>query len=129
MRCSVVFGSPVRSTRSTRVSGWLLPAHDSSTAKTRSATAGAPSPPGWRTTATLSHRALMKAKRLTSSDTFSAMAANRHEPVPLVEAKVTIPVVSERLLARPRLEEELARLVDEHRVVGVWATAGAGKTT
>jgi DNA-binding SARP family transcriptional activator/tetratricopeptide (TPR) repeat protein len=57
------------------------------------------------------------------------MAADRGERVPLVEAKLTMPVVSDRLLARPRLDEALARLVADHRVVGVWATAGAGKTT
>jgi DNA-binding SARP family transcriptional activator len=57
------------------------------------------------------------------------MAADARERVPLVEAKVTMPTVSERLLARPRLDEALVRLVAHHRVVGVWATAGAGKTT
>ena len=49
--------------------------------------------------------------------------------VPLIEAKFALPVLSERLVARPRLDAALARLLDEHRVVGVWATAGAGKTT
>ena len=57
------------------------------------------------------------------------MAVNRHDAVPLVGAKLSIPVVSDRLLPRPRLDAELARMIEEHRVVGVWATAGAGKTT
>jgi DNA-binding SARP family transcriptional activator len=48
---------------------------------------------------------------------------------PLVEGKFTLPPVSERLVARPRLDAALAGLLAEHRVVGVWATAGAGKTT
>ena len=40
-----------------------------------------------------------------------------------------MPDVAERLLDRERLTETLERLLEEHRVVGVWATAGAGKTT
>ena len=47
----------------------------------------------------------------------------------LVEAKTVVPSVTDRLVARRRLDETLAALLEEHRVVGVWATAGAGKTT
>lgn len=49
--------------------------------------------------------------------------------LPLVAGRYALPDVSERLLARPRLDAALHRLLAEHRVVGVWATAGAGKTT
>jgi DNA-binding SARP family transcriptional activator len=48
---------------------------------------------------------------------------------PLVRGKITLPVGPERLVARPRLVADIARLCEEHRVVAVWATAGAGKTT
>jgi DNA-binding SARP family transcriptional activator len=48
---------------------------------------------------------------------------------PLIESKLGVPAVAEKLLDRVRLNAALARLLDEHRVVGVWATAGAGKTT
>jgi len=48
---------------------------------------------------------------------------------PVIAAKVTVPEVSPHLVARPRLERAFADLLAEHRAVGVWATAGAGKTT
>jgi DNA-binding SARP family transcriptional activator len=48
---------------------------------------------------------------------------------PLVAGKYTLPAVSERLVARPRLDAALGALLEQHRVVGVWATAGSGKTT
>jgi LuxR family maltose regulon positive regulatory protein len=55
------------------------------------------------------------------------------EPAPpssrLVEAKTVIPAVAERLLLRERLDASFAAMLQEHRVLGVWATAGAGKTT
>jgi DNA-binding SARP family transcriptional activator len=51
------------------------------------------------------------------------------ERPPLVTGRCSLPAVSERLVARPRLDAAFAALLDEHRVVGVWATAGAGKTT
>jgi DNA-binding SARP family transcriptional activator len=47
----------------------------------------------------------------------------------LVEAKTVMPAVSERLLPRERLNATFAAMLQEHRVLGVWATAGAGKTT
>jgi ATP/maltotriose-dependent transcriptional regulator MalT/DNA-binding SARP family transcriptional activator len=57
------------------------------------------------------------------------MGESGHRRVPLLEAKLTLPAVSDRLVARPRLDTAVAQLLEEHRVVGVWATAGAGKTT
>ena len=48
---------------------------------------------------------------------------------PLVAAKVAVPETVELLVARPRVDRALAALLTCHRVVGVWATAGAGKTT
>ncbi len=47
----------------------------------------------------------------------------------LVEAKTVVPGVTDRLVERRRLDEMIAALLEEHRVVGVWASAGAGKTT
>jgi DNA-binding SARP family transcriptional activator len=48
---------------------------------------------------------------------------------PLVDAKLGVPAIADQPLERTRLNDEIARLLGEHRVVGVWATAGAGKTT
>jgi DNA-binding SARP family transcriptional activator len=47
----------------------------------------------------------------------------------IVVAKCVPPVPPERLVPRPRLVDELSRLVAEHRVVDITATAGSGKTT
>jgi DNA-binding SARP family transcriptional activator len=57
------------------------------------------------------------------------MDERRPAATPLVAAKIVVPESSSRLVARPRLDQALAALLEEHRVVGVWATAGAGKTT
>ncbi|HEX3803379.1 MAG TPA: BTAD domain-containing putative transcriptional regulator [Solirubrobacteraceae bacterium] len=46
-----------------------------------------------------------------------------------MEAKTVVPSVTDRLVRRQRLDQTLAALLEEHRIVGVWATAGAGKTT
>jgi DNA-binding SARP family transcriptional activator len=47
----------------------------------------------------------------------------------LVEAKTVVPGVTDRLVERRRLDEMISVLLEEHRVLGVWASAGAGKTT
>jgi DNA-binding SARP family transcriptional activator len=47
----------------------------------------------------------------------------------IVEAKCVPPVPPERLLLRPRLVDELGRLIADCRVVDITATAGSGKTT
>jgi DNA-binding SARP family transcriptional activator len=47
----------------------------------------------------------------------------------VIQRKLEIPPLSERRVARPRVETRLAELIREHRVVLVSATAGAGKTT
>jgi LuxR family maltose regulon positive regulatory protein len=56
--------------------------------------------------------------------------------VPLVQSRATViwgklatPPLPERLVSRPRLVRLVSALIDEHRVVVVCATAGAGKTT
>jgi DNA-binding SARP family transcriptional activator len=57
------------------------------------------------------------------------MGQQRVTGTPVVEGRYVLPTVSDRLLTRPRLDAALRGLLDEHRIVGVWATAGAGKTT
>lgn len=57
------------------------------------------------------------------------MTDRAQSQAPLLEAKLTMPTVAERLLERERLTGAVQRLLGEHRIVGVWATAGAGKTT
>lgn len=47
----------------------------------------------------------------------------------VIQRKLDVPPLSETRVARPRVEARLAQLIDEHRVVVVSATAGAGKTT
>lgn len=47
----------------------------------------------------------------------------------IVEAKCAPPVAPDRMVPRPRLVGELARLVAAHRVVDITGTAGSGKTT
>jgi LuxR family maltose regulon positive regulatory protein len=56
--------------------------------------------------------------------------------VPLVQSRATVirgklatPPLPERLVSRPRLVRLVSALIDEHRVLVVSATAGAGKTT
>ena len=61
--------------------------------------------------------------------TFETIVPRERPQRTLVEAKTVVPSVADRLVARQRLETALAGMLDEHRIVGVWATAGAGKTT
>jgi DNA-binding SARP family transcriptional activator len=49
--------------------------------------------------------------------------------VPVIQSKLAVPPLSERLVARPRVSGLLAGLIIDHPVVWVRATAGAGKTT
>lgn len=50
-------------------------------------------------------------------------------PRPVIQRKLSVPPVAERLVSRPRVSELLAGLIADHGVVWVCATAGAGKTT
>ncbi|WP_210716725.1 BTAD domain-containing putative transcriptional regulator [Amycolatopsis acididurans] len=47
----------------------------------------------------------------------------------IIRRKVTPPPISGSTVARPRLETRLAQLIQRNRIVCVYATAGAGKTT
>jgi ATP/maltotriose-dependent transcriptional regulator MalT/DNA-binding SARP family transcriptional activator len=47
----------------------------------------------------------------------------------VIESKLAPPPLPERLVARARLDELTNGLIDDHRVLWVCATAGAGKTT
>jgi ATP/maltotriose-dependent transcriptional regulator MalT/DNA-binding SARP family transcriptional activator len=47
----------------------------------------------------------------------------------VIQQKLEVPPLSETRVARPRVESRLAELIENHRVVAVLATAGAGKTT
>ena len=47
----------------------------------------------------------------------------------VIQRKLAVPAVGERVFGRPRLERLLAMLVNRYPVVWVAATAGAGKTT
>jgi ATP/maltotriose-dependent transcriptional regulator MalT len=58
-----------------------------------------------------------------------ASAAQDPPQTVVIRAKLRPPPPAERLVARPRVEEALAALLDRHRVVVISATAGAGKTT
>ena len=49
--------------------------------------------------------------------------------MPVIQSKLAVPPLSERLVARPRVSGLLAGLIIDHPVVWVRATAGAGKTT
>jgi ATP/maltotriose-dependent transcriptional regulator MalT/DNA-binding SARP family transcriptional activator len=53
----------------------------------------------------------------------------RSTPPTVIASKLEPPPPPTRLVARARLDELVNRLVDEHRVIWVCATAGAGKTT
>jgi len=48
---------------------------------------------------------------------------------PIIRRKLEIPAPASDVVARARLSERLRDLLDRHRVVTVFATAGAGKTT
>jgi len=50
-------------------------------------------------------------------------------PQPVIRRKLEIPVPAEDIVIRSRLSRRLRELLDRHRVVTVFATAGAGKTT
>ena len=56
------------------------------------------------------------------------LGATPPEPV-VIQGKLAVPALPERRIERPRVERRLAALIEEHRVVVVSATAGAGKTT
>src|SRR5919201_3604731 len=57
-------------------------------------------------------------------------AVVRAEPeTAVIQAKLAIPAPASELVARPRLDRQLARLIETHRAVVVSATPGAGKTT
>ncbi|NEA67053.1 BTAD domain-containing putative transcriptional regulator [Streptomyces sp. SID12488] len=47
----------------------------------------------------------------------------------LIQHKISVPDVPERLVSRPRIETALGALIERRQVVLVLATAGAGKTT
>jgi ATP/maltotriose-dependent transcriptional regulator MalT len=47
----------------------------------------------------------------------------------VIQGKLAIPALPERRVERPRVERRLAALIEDHRIVVVSATAGAGKTT
>ncbi|GAB3349830.1 BTAD domain-containing putative transcriptional regulator [Modestobacter lapidis] len=47
----------------------------------------------------------------------------------VIRSKFTVPPLAERLVARPRIAQLIAELVEAHRLVWITATAGAGKTT
>ncbi|NEC88442.1 BTAD domain-containing putative transcriptional regulator [Streptomyces sp. SID12501] len=49
--------------------------------------------------------------------------------VGLIQHKISVPDVPERLVPRPRIETALGALIERRQVVLVLATAGAGKTT
>lgn len=48
---------------------------------------------------------------------------------PLIQQKLEVPSLRDRVVERPRLGELIGSLVDQKRVVWVTATAGSGKTT
>jgi ATP/maltotriose-dependent transcriptional regulator MalT/DNA-binding SARP family transcriptional activator len=58
----------------------------------------------------------------------SSSAASPQERA-VIRAKVGVPPLSEAWVGRPRVEQRLAGLIENHRIVAVCATAGAGKTT
>jgi DNA-binding SARP family transcriptional activator len=47
----------------------------------------------------------------------------------VIQLKITPPPVAATVVPRPRIESLLSRLIEQHRVVCVLASAGAGKTT
>ena len=47
----------------------------------------------------------------------------------LIRSKITVPPLADTIVARPRLDQSLARLLEGQRVVSIVATAGSGKTT
>jgi DNA-binding SARP family transcriptional activator len=47
----------------------------------------------------------------------------------VIQGKLAVPALPERRVERPRVERGLATLIEDHRIVVVSATAGAGKTT
>ncbi|MGX5207215.1 BTAD domain-containing putative transcriptional regulator [Streptomyces violaceus] len=50
------------------------------------------------------------------------------DAVGLIQHKISVPDVPERLVPRPRIDKALATLIERRQVVLVLATAGAGKT-
>jgi DNA-binding SARP family transcriptional activator len=57
------------------------------------------------------------------------MAAQSPTSRSVIQRKLLVPRLGERIVVRPRLENLLAELIECHGVVAVSATAGAGKTT
>lgn len=47
----------------------------------------------------------------------------------MIRRKITAPPLGENVVSRPRLESLITGLLDQHRLVFVYASAGAGKTT
>jgi ATP/maltotriose-dependent transcriptional regulator MalT/DNA-binding SARP family transcriptional activator len=47
----------------------------------------------------------------------------------VIQGKLAVPALPEGRIERPRVERRLATLIEDHRIVVVSATAGAGKTT
>src|SRR5689334_3855557 len=47
----------------------------------------------------------------------------------VIRRKITPPLLAPTVVRRPRVESLLARLIEQHRVVCAFASAGAGKTT
>jgi ATP/maltotriose-dependent transcriptional regulator MalT len=47
----------------------------------------------------------------------------------LIQRKITVPELPDRLVSRPRIEHVPGALIERRQVVLVLATAGAGKTT
>jgi LuxR family maltose regulon positive regulatory protein len=55
-------------------------------------------------------------------------ARDRRAPPRLVQGKLAFPDLDDRLVARSRLDADIAHLLDRHPAVVVAAAAGAGKT-
>lgn len=47
----------------------------------------------------------------------------------IIQSKITVPRIPDTVVPRQRVEIQLANLIEGHRVVCLYATAGAGKTT
>lgn len=47
----------------------------------------------------------------------------------IIQAKVKVPPISDRIVSRPRLDERLTETIEANRVVALIAMAGSGKTT
>ena len=54
---------------------------------------------------------------------------DQRTPFRVIRSKLAMPPQADRLVARRRVADLIARLVEEHPLVLITATAGAGKTT